>query len=419
MAEDDQNFLCPTGPTRPTSPTRPSALSAQLRVLIFHPALAPYRIDLLNHLALEMELRVVFMRGDVVYHRQLDQKDLRVQLNCLHENWNKGFRFMKRDFRIGMGRLIREWRPDVVCASEFSYSTLYFALYRRLRAPMDFGQMLWTEENPDMLARRGFIRRALRALCGRMVDSVVVYSQGSAEAFARAGLVEKEKLFVCGNHQSEDSFSAKLAAARSLISESLDGFHLRGKKVMLFVGRLAPEKNTGRLLEAFAQTHRQRPEAVLALVGDGPEKRRLEQQAAELGLEGAVIFAGHCDGARLHVWYLMAGAFILPSEYEPYGAVVNEALLAGLPVLCSSRVGARGLVREGVNGHIFDPLDVGAMQSAMSGILDSSPSAETAAGLDRKSLMPYPFKDDVAGFVSAARHAAKQRHLREERKAVL
>ena len=129
---------------------------------------------------------------------------------------------------------------------------------------------------------------------------------------------------------------------------------------LLAVARLVPEKNIGFLLEAYARYASANPKGPLPLVivGDGPERSMLEARIRSLSLERLVRLPGFRQYNSLPAIYSGARAFILPSAFEPWGLVVNEAMAAGLPVLVSNRCGcAPNLVRDGVNGFTFDPHD--------------------------------------------------------------
>lgn len=116
--------------------------------------------------------------------------------------------------------------------------------------------------------------------------------------------------------------------------------------VVVHVGRLAPEKNLGTLVEAFEAFQRLQPRARLVLVGDGPARRELQAR-----LPGA-IFAGMRHGEDLAAHYASGDLFIFPSITETFGNVTPEAMASGLAVLAYDYAAASQLVRPGLNGRL-------------------------------------------------------------------
>ena len=106
-------------------------------------------------------------------------------------------------------------------------------------------------------------------------------------------------------------------------------------------------------------------------MGDGTEAPILQLQINDLVKEGHVIFAGKKEDDELMAYYNLGDIFVLPSKYEPFGAVVNEALLAGCYVLCSSVAGASCLIEDGVNGNVFSPDSLQELVSLLKRSLDN------------------------------------------------
>ena len=144
------------------------------------------------------------------------------------------------------------------------------------------------------------------------------------------------------------------------------------ERYFLYVGRLAEEKNMQGLLEAYLEYRRGGGNWSLVLVGDGPERRALQELAASSPFGRDVCFAGLRSTAELPQYYAFAGCFVLPSTREPWGLVANEAMAAGLPVIVSQRCGcAEDLLVEGENGWSFDPAipgDLTACLTSLSGL---------------------------------------------------
>lgn len=379
-----------------------------IRTLIFHGAIAPYRIDLFNRLHDRMPLRVVFFNNIVLYHPELDQDYLRASLHCQHEFLLNGLRLAGRTFRIGMGRIIETFIPDVVVTHEFSYATLAVMLNRKLFPKHRFAHVLWSSESPHLLHHRGGVRLGLRRFCSKHVDAMIVYSKAAKEAFHERIDISRERMFVCANLQDEKVFASKLDRARIEQESFIQRYCLADKKILLFVGRLDPVKNLNRLFAAFSHVANESRDAQLVLVGGGPQRSKLEDLAGQLRIADQVLFLGHCKGNALLTWYLLAAVLVLTSLSETYGAVVNEALLSGIPVICSSHAGASVLIREHKNGWICDPYNVEQIASLLRKSLVDAETADVLTHTRRQSLMPIAFERDVASFFQAVEYAAKQ-----------
>lgn len=127
------------------------------------------------------------------------------------------------------------------------------------------------------------------------------------------------------------------------------------------VGRLVPVKGMNRLLAAWQNVAEQQPDARLAIVGDGPERAALEQQAAGLGIADQVDFAGWADPVP---YLAKAGCFSLLSYNEGMGRAVVEAMAASLPCVVADVCGLSELV-DASCGRVVDADDAGAVAAAL------------------------------------------------------
>ncbi|WP_297486562.1 glycosyltransferase family 4 protein [Thermococcus sp.] len=119
---------------------------------------------------------------------------------------------------------------------------------------------------------------------------------------------------------------------------------------VVFAGRLIPEKGVDLLLRALAEVKEEIPDVRAVVIGDGPERGRLEQLSARLGLEDSVLFTGFLESRDEVIAIIKASkVFVLPSRREGFGMVVLEAMASGLPVvtLNAPMNAARFLVGEG------------------------------------------------------------------------
>lgn len=137
------------------------------------------------------------------------------------------------------------------------------------------------------------------------------------------------------------------------------------ENILLYVGRLAPEKRVHLLMDAFGQIRESlRDRAALVLVGDGPAAPELRRR----GMPG-VRFTGYLKGEALADAYAAGDIFVFPSDTETFGNVVTEAMASGLPVVAPSEGGVTETVEPGYTGILVPPRDAGALARATLSLL--------------------------------------------------
>ena len=133
--------------------------------------------------------------------------------------------------------------------------------------------------------------------------------------------------------------------------------------LLLYVGRLVHQKRVDVLIEAMRKLEETRKDIALLIVGDGVDHPQLAKRAG--GLKN-IYFLGFKDRPELPRYYAVADVFVLPSEVEPWGMVVAEALACRLPVITTRKVGAAwDLIREGRNGYVVPENDPAALAVAI------------------------------------------------------
>ena len=126
-------------------------------------------------------------------------------------------------------------------------------------------------------------------------------------------------------------------------------------KVLLYVGRLAPEKNLDFMLSSLEPVLKENPKLRLLLVGGGPLLEPLKVLCHELGIERQVIFPGFVDPSRLKDIYAAGDAFVFASRTETQGVCITEAMAAGLPCVVIGAMGAAEALSDGVEGFVVPP----------------------------------------------------------------
>lgn len=121
------------------------------------------------------------------------------------------------------------------------------------------------------------------------------------------------------------------------------------RPVLLFVGRVAHEKNIGFLLKVLVHVRKDISNVLFVIAGEGPARESLEKEAQELGLSANVMFIGYLDRhTELNSCYRSADIFIFSSRTETQGLVLLEAMAQGIPVVSTAELGTRDVLQEGL-----------------------------------------------------------------------
>jgi glycosyltransferase involved in cell wall biosynthesis len=157
----------------------------------------------------------------------------------------------------------------------------------------------------------------------------------------------------------------------------------RSGPVVGAVGRLSPEKGFHHLLVAFQRLVEAGSNARLIMLGEGPERRRLEQMAAKANLNARILLPGFADARR----YLpLFDVFVLPSLTEGLPIALLEAMHAGVPIVASRTGGVPAVLEGGGCGILVQPGDVSDLSAALEGILADGPRAVALAGRARLAV---------------------------------
>lgn len=147
-------------------------------------------------------------------------------------------------------------------------------------------------------------------------------------------------------------------------------------KIILFCGKFINRKRPQDVLEAFAKI--EYSGTYVIMIGDGPMRQDLAALARQLNIQGNVLFPGLIDYTDLPSYYKLADVLIVPSEHEPYGLTVNEAMICGLPVIASNAVGAAfDLIDEGITGFTYPVGDIAELTKKLNTLLDNQPLKDT------------------------------------------
>lgn len=363
---------------------------SKLKALVFYTYLPPWRIDVFNAMADLYDMTIVFTDADrdgFTYNREelLSKLDVRIKTVFL----DNGFRIGSRPIRVGIYKIIKAETPDVVFSHEYSPTSAILALYKQIKL-FGYKYYITTSDNVQMAELSSGLKAKSRSYVLNNSDGVVVYSE-SVKSWYKEHF-PKLKVEVCPNIQNPTTLLSYRQYFEPIITRYREIFNIDyNSNIILYTGRLTEVKGLDLLLNAFAKSHIANYK--LVLVGNGNLENDLKKQVSSLALEGRVIFAGYYTDVELYAWYDMANFFILPSRYEPFGAVVNEALIYGCPVVASKYIGALDFIDDN-NGIVFDPLNENEFVQTLKTACNKYPFVREL----RKNLMKRSFNKYVVVF---------------------
>lgn len=263
-----------------------------------------------------------------------------------------------RHLRAFAPDVVHAWQPDLVglaaveacrrsgwpLVTSYHTDTVgylgYYGPLRALRRPATWYERRLHSSAPLTLATS---RAMARTLAARGVPRVAVLPRG-------VDLAARDPRF------ADRGMRARLTGGRP------------ERPLVLFAGRLAPEKN----LASLAAVARAHPEWAFALVGDGPARADLERAFAGTG----AVFTGFLSGEELSAAFASADAFAFPSTSETLGLVILEAQASGVPVVAASSPATDEQLRDGENGLVYDPADPRGLEAALARVLARADEGE-------------------------------------------
>jgi len=225
------------------------------------------------------------------------------------------------------------------------------------------------EEITQMDRRR--YQPMLRDAIYRNADVVIAANNFARDSLIRIGTPE-ERI-----HTIFPGVDCQRFSPRDTRHDLVEQLQLQGTMVLLSVGRLVPRKGHDVVLRALAKLPNDMPQYRYVIVGEGPERPRLEQLARELNLSDRVIFKGKIPDSELPDYYNLCDLFVLANrdiegDLEAFGMVFLEANACGKPVLGGRTGGTADAVNDGITGLLFDPENIDDVARSLELLMNSA-----------------------------------------------
>jgi glycosyltransferase involved in cell wall biosynthesis len=247
---------------------------------------------------------------------------------------------------------LSEGKFDCVIVGGYYPPTMTFAILWSLR----FGIPYIINSESQLLNIRSkwksFLKKITLTPIIRKASAYLPLGRFQAEYLMHYG-ASPEKMFYFPNTPDVDFFVKESDKCKKKKNKIKKNLKIGNDYVVLFVGRLIEVKNLFILLQGFNEAKRKFKNISLLIVGDGPLMKSLVRYTENEKIED-VHFSGYVAPEELPCYYAISDIFVLPSYSERWGAVVNEAMASGLPIVLSDKVGSGGnLLEEGKNGFCF------------------------------------------------------------------
>lgn len=272
------------------------------------------------------------------------------------------------------------------------------------KIPILFGTDAHEFSARDKKSWKQTLKRRLLPIIFGLADAVIVPSTGGVRFVQGMGIPLQRIHLTPYVVDNEWWISQAAQVNRSLVRQQ---WNIPEEAwVVLYCAKLQPWKRPEDLLHAFAKAAIDN--AYLVLAGDGPLRTQLEIAAKNLKVLDKVRFLGFVNQSQLPSVYGSSDVFVLPSDYEPFGVVVNEAMLCGCPVIVSDRVGAGyDLIQQGETGYIYPTRNVQALAQVLTDLFITPDQLKRVKENAQRRILTWSYQENISALITALSQVCK------------
>lgn len=255
-------------------------------------------------------------------------------------------------------RLINEiidWKPDIIHSqTEFSSMLISKKIVRNTGIPHihtyhtmyeDYLKYLWN----GRILTKGMAGKLTSILLNTM-NAVIAPTEKVKNYLVDYG-VEKN-IYVIPTGIDISKFKVRLSEDEK--KNILNHYNINYKNIMIYIGRVAEEKNIEEVINYFSKLSKVSKDICLMIVGGGPYLTNLKKLAYSLQLEDRIVFTGMVPSNEIYKYYQLGDVFVTASTSETQGLTYIEALSSGVPVVCRNDACVKNLIIDGENGFKYD-----------------------------------------------------------------
>ena len=311
-------------------------------------------------------------------------------------------------FMPGMVLPMLKYRADIVHTHSYGYFQVNLAAFKR--ALQDTAFIITPHYHPEWSMAGGDRRKRLRSLYDGLIarwvldraDAIIGVSRHEMELMARLGF-DTSKVHLIPNGIDFSLYERipdpePFLRRYGLLEKKRDGWN-----IVMYAGRLAPNKGLIQLVNAAAQVIKGHPKTIFVLVGDDAGMRaKIEREVERLGLSSKFVMTGHIEEDEVYRSAISScDVFVLPSEYEAFGIVLAEAMACEKPCVGTRVGGVPEVIDDGRTGFIVEYDDVDALATRISEILSMPDKGHSMGVLGREKVRKNFTWDSVAEQIDA------------------
>lgn len=374
--------------------------SKPLRCNIVTTAMVEPRLRFLEYIAEKYSIEFTVYRASDWWYRNSDivkQVDLGKQPICINW-WPNGPLVIH--YHHQAVKAISKKKCDFVIGFGYSSATNIMAQFTSRIKKIPY--ILWTGAKEDNEVGRDIFTRKIKRYMNRSADYCLASSSLTMDFMQMYG-VPKEKLSHALYAIDNEAFEKKLGKVSNDKESIRQKFNISSdKKVVLCVSRVIWYKCIDVLLKAWKTIDNN--DWVLVIAGDGPDYEKNLALAGQLELDN-LNFLGNVPHEEIHRLYCISDLFVLPSAGDIWGLVINEAMLASLPVVTTKMVGAyKDMIIEGENGFVVEPNNIDQLADSLKEIM-VNPALCCKMGTKSKEIVAkHNFQGTEKAFIEAIEH---------------
>lgn len=256
---------------------------------------------------------------------------------------------------------IKSWNLDIIHSqTEFAIGSFARLLAKQYNIPIVHTYHTMYEDYVHYITKGYFNKSSKKIVeyltkfyCDKTINELIVPTKKAYDLFKEKYNVQRNIHIIPTGIEVERFYKEKIEEKE--INELKRKYNIKKNDfTLIFVGRIAEEKNVPYIIEVMKKIGEKRNNIKLLIIGDGPDKEKYEKLVKKINTEKNIIFTGKVSWDKIPVYYNLGNAFISASTTETQGLTIIEAMAASLPALCINDESFSGTIVNDLNGYLFN-----------------------------------------------------------------